>query len=114
MSASLIASYTIFSFFLFYQQLHIRNFRGANQGFLSFLTAFSFASMLGGAGFLLFYGYKISWFDALVLFGIAFAVKFVWFGIEAKLGLGNLANYISIAGVVGIPVCAYFMWAAFV
>jgi hypothetical protein len=113
MSAVLVVSYTIFSFFLFYQQLHIKNFRGASQGFLSLLTAFAFVAMLSGFGFLIYYGYKVSWLGALAFFGISFVVKFVWFGIEAKLGLRNAASFISIAGFIGIPVCAYFMWWGF-
>lgn len=113
MSVVLVVSYTLFSFFLFYQQLHIKNFRGASQGFLSLLTVFAFVAMLGGFGFLIYYGYKVSWLGALAFFGISLAVKFVWFGIEAKLGLRNAASFISIAGFVGIPVCAYFMWWGF-
>lgn len=106
----LVSSYTLFSFFLFYQQLHVKNFRGASEGFYFLLNAFAFISMLGGLAFLLYYGYKISWLDTLALFGISFVVKAVWFSIEAKLELRNLAPFISLIGFIGIPVCGYFMW----
>lgn len=113
MSAVLIVSYTLFSFFLFYQQLHIKNFRGANQGFLALLNVFALVAMVGGFAFLIYYGYKVSWLGALGLLGIALVVKFVWFGIEAKLGLRDAAPFISMAGFVAIPACAFFMWWGF-
>ena len=110
MPVALVVSYTLFSFFLFYQQLHIKNFRGASQGFLGLLNVFALVAMIGGLAFLIYYGYQVSWLGALGLFGIALVVKFVWFGIEAKLGLSNAAPFVSIAGFVAIPVCAFFMW----
>jgi hypothetical protein len=109
MSPLLVASYTLFSLFTFYQQLHVKNFRGASQGFSAALSLFALVSMLVGFAFLLYYGYKVSWLGALALLGISLLVKFVWFGIEAKLGIRWAATYISLAGFVGIPLCAFFM-----
>lgn len=109
----LIVSYTLFSFFLFYQQLHIKTFRGESQGFLSLLNVFALAAMLYGFGFLIYFGYKKSWLGALGLFGISFVVKSVWFAIEARLGLRGAALFISLAGFVAIPICAYLMWWSF-
>ena len=48
--------------------------------------------MLGGLAFLIYFGYKVSSLGALAFFGITLAVKFFWFGIEAKLGLRNAAE----------------------
>jgi hypothetical protein len=110
MTATVIVSYALYSLFLFYQQLHIKNFRGANQGFLMVLNLFAIIAMLGGISYLIYYGFKVSWVGALSLFGIAFVIKFVWFGIEAKLGLRDAAPFISIMGFIAIPVCAFFMW----
>lgn len=113
MSSILVVSYTLFSFFVFYQQLHVKNYRGASQGFGSFLTLFSFVAMLAGFAFLIYYSYQVSWLGALALFGISLAVKFVWFALEAKLGIRAAAPFISLTGFLGIPVCAYFAWASF-
>lgn len=113
MPTLLIVSYTLFTFFLFYQQLHVKNFQGASQGFLLLLNVFALVSMAGGFAFLVYYGYKVSWVGALGLFGIAFMVKFVWFGLEAKLHIRHWAPFISMAGFIAIPVCAFFMWFGF-
>jgi len=110
MTPTLIASYALFSLFVFYQQLHVKTYRGASKGFGALLTLFAFLAMLAGLAFLFYYGYKVSWLGAAGLFGIALVVKFVWFGIEAKLGLRDAAPLVSVAGFVGIPACAYFMW----
>lgn len=112
MTLTLIGSYALFSLFTFYQQLHVKTFRGANQAFSALLTWFAFVAMLVGLVFLFYYGYKVSWFGSLGLFGIALVVKFLWFGIEAKLGLRDAAPFLSLAGFAGIPICAYFMWTA--
>ena len=77
------------------------------------LNGFALIAMIGGFAFLIYYGYKVSWLSALGLFGIALVVKFVWFGIEAKLGLREAAPFISTAGFVAIPVCSFFMWWGF-
>lgn len=109
MTPILIGSYALYSLFVFYQQLHVKTFRGASQAFGTLLTVLA---MLAGLAFLLYYAYKVSWLGALGLFGIALLVKFLWFGVEAKLGLREAAPFLSLAGFVGIPVCAYLMWTA--
>jgi len=109
---TLLTSYVAFSFFGFHQKLHIKNFRGASQSFLLVLNLFTLAATAFGVGFLLYYGYKVSWVETAILFGVAFAIKFIWFPIEAKLGLGNSYFMFSLAGFVIMPICAYFMWSA--
>jgi hypothetical protein len=111
--AVLVASYTLFSFFIFYQQLHVKNFGGASQGYLGFLSLFAFVAMLGGFGFLLYFGYKVSWLGALGLFAISLVVKFAWFAVEARLSLRGAAPFISLAGFIGIPACAFLLWWSF-
>jgi hypothetical protein len=112
MSATLVSAYTGFSLLLFYQQLHIKNFCGASQGFLALLNIFAFVSLLFGIAFLLYFGYVVSWLLALALFAIALVVKFAWFAVEAKLGLRGAAPVLSLLGFIGIPVCGYFMWSS--
>lgn len=110
MTPTLIGSYALFSLFVFYQQLHVKTYRGASQSFMTLLTLFAFVAMLAGLAFLFYYGYKVSWLGATGLFFIALVVKFVWFGVEAKLGLRVAAPFLSMAAFVGIPVCAYLLW----
>lgn len=112
MSGTLVFAYTGFSLLLFYQQLQIKNFSGASQGLLTLLNVFALVAMLFGIAFLVYFGYKVSWLFALALFAIALVVKFVWFAMEAKMGLGAAAPVLSLLGFVGIPVCGYFMWSS--
>ncbi len=108
----LLISYVGFTLFLFYQRLHIKTFHGSSVIFPFVLNIFALAGMLFGLWFLIYYGYKISWLQAIFLFVLAFLVKIVWFAIEAKIGLRGLALFFSLAGFVGLPVCGYFMWVS--
>ncbi len=48
-----IAFYCAFGVFVFYQQLHVKNFRGASQGFALALNLSAFAGMLTGVAYLI-------------------------------------------------------------
>lgn len=110
MPISLLVSYTLFSFFGFYQKLHIKNFKGSSQGLLLILNLFVLVATLYGFGFLLYYGYSVSWVQAIVLVVISLLIQFVWFPIEAKLGIQYLYVYLSLSGFLVLPICAFFMW----
>ena len=112
MPVSLIVSYGVFSFFLFYQQLHLKNFQGASEVVGAALGIFVLVGMIYGLGFLIYWGYKNSWLQAGILFALAFAIKLIWFPIEAKLGLRNSYWIFSLLGFAALPVSGYFMWAS--
>ena len=112
MPVTLIVSYAVFSFLGFYQKLHIKNFKGGSQVFLLSLNLFTLIATVFGVGFLLYYGYRVSWVESAVLFGVALVIQFVWFPIEAKLGLRNSYFIFSLSGFLIMPICAYFMWAS--
>ncbi len=106
LSFSTIASYCLFSTFVFYQQLHAKNFRGASQGFHSLLTIFAFAGMITGVSFLVYLGWKVAWWAPLLLLGIGLLFQLVATFVERVIGsLG-----ISLAGFLGWPLCAYWMF----
>jgi hypothetical protein len=109
---SLIASFIVFSFFLFYQQLHVKNFQGASQTFGLILNVFAFSAMIYGYGFLIYWGYSVSWLHAVILFVAGLLLKLVWFPVEAKLGLRNSFLILSLVGFVVIPLSGYFMFRA--
>ena len=92
------------AFFCFYQQLHLKNFQGDSEAFGAVLGISVFAGMIYGLGFLIYWGYQISWFQAGTLFAIAFAIKLVWFPIEAKLGLRKSYWIFSLLGFAALPV----------
>ncbi len=101
-----ILFYCIFSFFLFYQQLHLKNFRGSSQGASLLLGMFSFVGMLTGLAYLIYYGWGVVWWAPFVIFIIGFAFKFIVRPIERFTGILPL----SIAGFLIWPVCAFFMF----
>jgi hypothetical protein len=108
---SLIINYSIFSFFLFYQQLHVKNFNGSSHIIGALLGISGLAGTIFGIVFLFYWGYRVSWYQAAALFGIAFLIQCIWFLIEAKLGIKNIYWVFSFTGVVVLPVSGYFMWS---
>ena len=110
---SLLISYIGFSFFLFYQTLHIRNFRGASEVYKFALNIFVLLSRIFGISFLLYWGYHYSWLQSIYLYGVALAFQSLWFYVEAKLGLSHAYWIFSLVGFVVIPICGLTMWNAF-
>ena len=102
-----IGFYCLFSVFVFYQQLHGKNFRGSSQAFGLALNIFAFAGMLTGFAYLIYYGWTIVWWAPLVVFGIGLIASIL--GVVMERILGSLV--LSLAGFVAWPVSAYFMFA---
>jgi len=111
-SITLIISYVVFSFFLFYQQLHLKNFRGSSELFQLGLGLFALLAMIYGLCFLIYWGINVSWIQAVILFAISIGVNIIWFPIEAKLGLRNSYWIFSLIGFITIPISGFFMWAS--
>ncbi len=107
---NLVAAYAVFSFFGFYQKLHIKNYQGSSQGFLLVLNLFVLFAMLFGLGFIIYWGWQISWLQAIVVFIVAFAIQIIWFAFEAKLKLRNAYFVLSMLGFIAIPAAGIFMW----
>jgi len=102
-----IAFYCLFTIFVFYQQLHARDFRGASQAFGLILSLFAFAGMLTGLGYLIYYGWSVTWWVPIPIFIIGLLASFLGFLIERLVGKFTL----SMLGFIGWPACAYFMFA---
>ena len=100
-----IVFYCLFGVFVFYQQLHVKNFRGANQFFALALNASAFVGMLTGLAYLVYYGWSVVWWAPIAIFFIGLAASMLGFII--KRIVGPLA--LSVGGFIGWPVCAYFM-----
>jgi TPR repeat protein len=109
---SLLISYIGFTFFLFYQTLHIRNFKGASEAYKFALNIFVLISRLFGISFLLYWGYHYSWGQIIYLYGLGLIFKPMWFYVEAKLGLSHAYWMFSLAGFIVIPICGLTMWNA--
>lgn len=102
-----IAFYCAFSIFVFYQQLHGKNFRGASQSFGLALNASAFAGMMTGLAYLLYYGWTVVWWAPVVILLIGLAATIVGLVVEKIVGLVAL----SVGGFIGWPVCAYYMFS---
>ena len=100
--------YLIFSIFVFYQQLHTKNFQGSSQGFQSLLSLSAFAGMITGIGFLVYYGIQVSVIGALIIFALGLLTGFIGPMLERIFGALNL----SLLGFVAWPVCAYLMFTS--
>ncbi|TCP03282.1 hypothetical protein [Caldimonas thermodepolymerans] len=101
-----IGFYCLFSIFVFYQQLHAKNFRGASQAFGLILSLSAFLGMLTGLSYLIYYGWSVVWWAPIVILVIGIASALIGFVIERVLGAFTL----SMAGFIGWPVCAYLMF----
>jgi len=105
---AVVIPYCFFSMFIFYQQLHAKHFRGASQGFLSFLVLTGLIGMIIGLIFLVYYGFKVVWWAPLALFGFGLAFQFISDVIESMIGEFAL----SMLGFICWPICAFLMFAA--
>jgi len=103
---SVILLYCLFSMFVYYQQLHARNFQGASAGFGALLSLFALVGMLTGFVFLIWYGFKVVWWAPLVLFVAGILFQFIANFIEETVG----AFALSFAGFIGWPLCAFFLF----
>ena len=102
-----IAFYCVFGIFVFYQQLHIKRFRGTNRYFELTLAISAFGGMLTGFAYLLYYGWSVVWWAPIVIFCIGLVAS--WLGFLVERIVGSLA--LSLSGFIGWPVCAYFMFS---
>ena len=98
--------YCLFSTFVYYQQLHLKNFRGASKVFESVLSLFAFAGMITGLVFLIYYGWTVVWWAPVVLFIISLFFQLIANLIERITG----PFFLSLTGFLAWPVCAYLMF----
>lgn len=102
-----ITFYCVFGIFAFYQQLHGKNLGGESEVFALAQNISAFASMLTGIAYLIYYGWQVVWWAPIVIFFIGIvAAGILGFLIERLVG----ALALSLAGFVGWPLSAYFMF----
>ncbi len=106
LSWSSIFFYCLFSIFVFYQQLHIKNYQSANRFFASLLNISALVGMLTGVAYLFYYGWAVTWWAPIVILIIGLIVLSLSFMIYRLLGALSL----SLAGFIGWPLSAYYMF----
>jgi hypothetical protein len=100
--------YVICSIFVFYQQLHVKNFRGSSQGFQSLLSIFSSVGMITLVVFIVYYAIQVSIVGAGIIFVAGLLAGFIGPIFERFLG----AHTLSFIGFIGWPLCAYLMFTS--
>lgn len=101
-----ITFYCTFGIFVFYQQLHIKNFQGASQSFELALSISAFAGMLTGFAYLVYYGWSVVWWAPIIIFVIGLLASTLGFLVERIVG----PLVFSLSGFIGWPISAYFMF----
>lgn len=101
-----VGIFLILSTFIFYQQLHLKNFRGASKGFEALLGTSVLLGMVFSIGFLVYFGWSISWVGALAIFGVSI-IGAGFIGAIAEKLFGGLP--LSLLAFVAWPVCAYLL-----
>ena len=81
-----IGFFCLFGIFVFYQQLHINNFRGPSQGFALALNTSAFLGMLTGLAYLVSYGWHVVWWAPIVILVIGILASMLGFLVERIVG----------------------------
>ncbi len=105
-----ILFYCFFVLFVYSQQEHLRNFHGSFKKFGIILSIFSSLGFYIGIVFLIYYGFKTVWWAPLIL--LIFSILIIictW--ILGRFVIHGLL-WISILGLVGWPILAFFMFAS--
>lgn len=105
---TLLISYLTFSFFIYYQQLYAKNTSSSIRKIDFIITLFGFIGMLFQYGFLIYWGYKVSWIDSIILIVVSLLIQSIWFYAEAKFKIQSV-SLISKVGLLAVPISGYFM-----
>ena len=108
-----VIAFALFSVFVFYQQLHLKNFRGESRAAEVVLSISCFLGIATGIVFLVCYGLRLGWLSPLLLFGISFVSKLVVIALEvlfaSRASRDNIV--LSMLGFIGWPICAFLMFS---
>ena len=112
LSWQVLVTYGIFSTFLFYMTLHIRDYKGESQGFLFVLNITAICARLFQVGYAIYFIYAYSFLAAIIIIvvGILFSVSATM--VEAKVSHNSSSSipfYLSMLGFVVLPTCGFFL-----
>lgn len=102
--------FALFNFCLFYQKLFIKRaqVRLMHHQYVKLaLLAYGIAATVFGIAFVLFWGWKVSWTDAAVMYIFAFVITKFWGAVEDKLRLSRVVFIhflISFVGLIGLAI----------
>ena len=102
-----ITAYCLFSIFVFYQQLHAKNFNGGSEAIGLALAFSGFAGMLTGIAYLIYYGWSVVWWAPIIILILGLATVIPGYFLERLIGRFT----ISFLGFIAWPICAYLMFS---
>lgn len=106
MSATTVLWFLGYWLFVSSQQMHCWNFEGASLSFKRLLCATVKIGEITGIVFLVFYGWTVKWWAPLALVGISLLAIVPRSIVERLFG----RFFLSMAGFIGWPVCAVYMF----
>ena len=111
---AVVIPFSLFSGFIFYQQLHLKNFRGDNRSYRMFLSISFLLGNVTGIVFLVYYGLQFDWMKPLILFGISFGFKIIVILIDVLLSARQTSEHfvLSKLAFIGWPTCAFLMFSS--
>lgn len=86
-----IGFYCLFCIFIFYQQLHVKNFQGSSQVFALAINISALLGFLTGLAYLGYYGWKIVWWAPIIIFVIGLLASILGILIERVVGSLSLS-----------------------
>lgn len=91
---------------------HARNFKGSSITFRFLLDTQVVWSSIFWYVFLGLYAYKVSWMQAVVLFGLSVFIPTAYAIVAARLRLSSdtLSLFGSLLGMIALPILAWQMW----
>ena len=101
-----VGFYCLFGIFVFYQQLHGKNFQGSSRAFGLALNVSALFGTITALAYLVFYGWSVVWWAPFVIVILGIAAAFLGFVVERLVG----ALALSLCAFLGWPICAYFMF----
>lgn len=110
MTPALAATFAFYSIFVYYQQLHARNYRGASEAFGLVLSLFALCATLAGLAFLIYFGWKLSWWGAAGLFVLGIVARVLWGLAQRLVPIEEAATLTSLLGFLALPVCGVILW----
>jgi hypothetical protein len=99
--------YSLFGTFLFYQQRHSANFKGASNLFHIFLSIFSILGSISGLVYIIALWYNTHWYTALAVFATAIIFS-VTVGYILALVIGRFTT--SMLGFIALPIFGILMF----
>lgn len=94
-------------FFVWAQEIHFRDFRGASKVFEGVLALLTLAGKAAVLAYILFVGFTVSWGSAVMaVIGGLIATSMA----SRVLGAIVPVPYISVIGLLGLPVSAFLMF----